>query len=58
MAKKEDRHAAFHKRKSMTMLIVGILILINELYGLVSWGMFVGGVITILGLIGLIHPKK
>ncbi len=54
---KEDVHAAFHKRKSLVMLVVGILILLNTIYGLLSWGVFVGGIIALLGLLGLVHPK-
>ena len=56
MAKKEAVRMSFHKHKSMKMLVVGILILLNSTYGLVSWGVFVGGIVALLGLIGLIHP--
>jgi len=58
MAKKEmDKYAAMHKHKSIVMLVVGILIVLNTIYGWLSWGVFVGGIVALLGLIGLIYPK-
>lgn len=57
MAKKERDRRAFHKHKSIVMLVVGILIILNALYGLLSWGVFVGGIIALLGLIGIVHSK-
>jgi len=56
MAKKIDARAAFHKHKGIVMIVVGILILLNEIYSLVSWGIFVGGVVALLGLLRLICP--
>ena len=57
MAKEEVSHAAFHKHKGLVMLVVGILILLNAIYGWFSWGVFVGGIIALLGLLRLVHPK-
>jgi hypothetical protein len=57
MGKKEMDCRAFHKHKSIVMLVVGILIILNALYGLLSWGVFVGGIIALLGLIGIVHSK-
>jgi hypothetical protein len=57
MAKKEADHMAFHKYKSGKMLIIGILILLNATYSVVNWGVFVGGVVALLGLLGLVYPK-
>ena len=56
MAKKVDARAAYYRHKGIVMLAVGILILLNEIYSLVSWGMFIGGVIALLGLLKLICP--
>ena len=57
MAKKEEARMKFHKHKSIVMLIVGILIILNATYGWFTWGVFVGGVIALIGLLGLICPK-
>ncbi len=56
MAKKGADPISFHKCKSGKMVIIGILILLNAIYGLFSWGIFVGGVVALLGLVGLVHP--
>jgi hypothetical protein len=36
------------------VLILGVLILLNAIYGWLSWGVFVGGIIAIIGLVHLI----
>ena len=57
MEKKEKECRAFHKHKSIVMFVIGILITLNALYGWFSWGVFVGGIIALLGLIGIVHSK-
>ncbi len=39
------------------VLILGVLILLNALYGWVTWGVFVGAMVILKGLIWLVHPK-
>ena len=36
------------------MLVLGVLILLNTIYSWLSWGVFVGGIIAIIGLVHLI----
>ena len=38
------------------LICLGILILINAYFGLLGWGLFIGGIIAIKGIIMLIHP--
>lgn len=40
--------------KGAKLLILGALIVLNAVYGWFSWGIFVGGIIAIKGLIKLI----
>ena len=37
-------------------LILGLLILVNANWSLVSWAIFVGGIIAIKGIIMLVYP--
>tara|TARA_Y100000310_G_scaffold314502_1_gene363929 strand:+ start:2009 stop:2206 length:198 start_codon:yes stop_codon:yes gene_type:complete len=39
------------------VLVLGVLILLNSLYGWVTWGVFIGVIIILKGLIVLLHPK-
>ena len=45
-----------HKCIGVCMLIVGVLILINAYFGLVNWGIFIGGIVALKGLIMLVKP--
>ena len=37
-------------------LVVGILILLNAIYGKFSWAVFIGGLIAIKGIVMLVMP--
>ena len=39
------------------ILVLGVLILLNALYGWMTWGVFVGVIVILKGLIALLHPK-
>ena len=60
MAEKKAPVRPMHnfKHKGVVMLVLGILIILNTLYGWFSWGVFIGGVIAIFGLIKILHPCK
>jgi len=48
-----------HKKKMGVMLfILGILVLINAQWSVVSWSIFVGLMIALAGLVKLIMPVK
>jgi hypothetical protein len=57
---KEDIGNAVHIKSPICwhwkMLILGVLILLNAYYNLVSWAMFIGGILAIKGLLGLLMP--
>ena len=39
------------------VLSLGILILLNALYGWLTWGVFIGVVVALKGVILLLHPN-
>ncbi len=39
-----------------SILLLGVLILLNAYYAWFTWAVFVGGIIAIKGLVGLIMP--
>ena len=39
------------------MIVLGILILLNAIYGWFSWGVFIGGIAILKGIVLLIHKK-
>jgi len=43
--------------KGWCVLILGVLILLNSLYGWLTWGVFVGIIVILKGLMKLLHPK-
>jgi len=59
MAKKEECECKpMHKPQCMgtMLLIVGILVVLNSMYGWLSWGMFIGGLIALKGIMMFLHP--
>ena len=40
-----------------SILVLGILILLNSLYGWLTWGVFIGIIVILKGLIFMFHPK-
>ncbi len=41
----------------MSVLVLGVLVLLNAIYGWFGWGVFVGGIIILKGLVLLLHQK-
>jgi len=39
------------------VLVLGVLILLNALYDWFDWGVFVGGVVVLKGLLLMVHKK-
>ncbi len=42
---------------STMMLVLGILVILNEMYGVVSWAMFIGVIFVLKGLLGFFAPQ-
>lgn len=38
------------------LIVVGALVLINSVLGLLSWGIFAGGLLVLAGLVKLVKP--
>ena len=57
MPKGADVHC-HHKGKGVMLLVLGLLVFGNAYYSVLSWGMFVGLVMIIAGLVKLFKPKK
>jgi len=56
MAKKDphmEMMKKYKKHKAIMMIVVGLLVIINAVYGLVGWAEFVGGILVLLGLLKL-----
>ncbi len=50
----KDAMQEHHKRKSCIMIAIGILIILNAIYGWFSWAIFVGGALVLLGIVSKI----
>jgi uncharacterized membrane protein HdeD (DUF308 family) len=60
MNMKMDDHWQMHKKRmGCKMLVLGVLVLANSYWGIVSWTNFIGGILVIAGLVKLVgHPCK
>jgi uncharacterized membrane protein HdeD (DUF308 family) len=47
-----------HKQKGVGMLVLGVLILINVYWPMLTWGAFIGWVAVLGGLAKLLMPHK
>jgi len=47
-----------HKQKGTAMLILGVLILINVYWPMLTWWAFVGWVLALGGVLKLLMPHK
>jgi len=47
-----------HKRKGCMLLVLGVLILINVYWPMLTWAAFVGWVAVLGGLLKLVMPHK
>lgn len=45
-----------HRCWGMIALVLGVLVLLNANYGMVSWAMFVGIILVVKGLVKMIWP--
>jgi len=41
----------------LSVLVLGILILLNALFGWFSWGVFIGGIVALKGIGILLHSR-
>ena len=48
----------FHKHKSCMMIVVGILVILNAIYSIVDWALFVGIVFVLIGLVSKLMMCK
>jgi len=55
---KKDGDCCMHKKKGIGMLIVGLLVLGNVYYPMVTWGAFIGFILVLLGFLKLLMPHK
>ena len=56
MARKRGKGMNFHMMKGLGMVLLGLLILANVYWYVLSWWAFVGAVFVLFGLIKLIMP--
>lgn len=54
----DEKCAGMHKKKGAMMLVLGLLILANAYWSVLSWAMFIGWIAVIAGIIKLLMPKK
>jgi uncharacterized membrane protein HdeD (DUF308 family) len=47
-----------HKMMGWKMLVLGVLVLANNYWNVVSWVNFIGGILAIAGILKLIVPMK
>ena len=58
MPKKTEECCACSPRcMGLKLLVLGVLIVLNTMYSWVSWGLFVGGIVGLAGLLKLVTPK-
>ena len=59
-AKKEEKNVCAHgsclKCMSIKLLLIGILVILNTVFGWLNWGYFVGGLFILVGLLKLLMP--
>ena len=46
------------KHKGMMMIVIGILVILNAMYGWFDWATFVGGLLVLVGLKFLVLYNK
>lgn len=55
---KKEGDCCMHKKKATGMLILGVLVLANVYWSMLSWGAFIGFVLVLLGFLKLLMPHK
>jgi len=58
MAKEDVNCQCHHKGKGGMMLVLGLLVLANAYWSVLSWAMFIGVVLVLGGLCKMLMPKK
>ena len=56
MLKKEMCGQHSPKCMATNWIILGILVILNDIYAWFTWATFIGGIIVIKGIIKLLHP--
>ncbi len=49
-------HGQCYKCHSVKAIVVGLLVLANQIWGFLSWGSFIGGLLVIAGILKLAMP--
>lgn len=58
MAKKEMMGCCMHKGKGIAMALLGLLVLGNVYWPMVTWPTFIGALLVILGILKMLMPHK
>jgi uncharacterized membrane protein HdeD (DUF308 family) len=58
MAKKEMMGCCMHKGKGVAMIILGLLVLGNVYWPMLSWPAFIGWIIVVGGVLKMLMPHK
>jgi|TARA_B100002003_G_C14090243_1_gene524402 uncharacterized membrane protein HdeD (DUF308 family) len=56
MAKNEMCGPHSTKCVATTLIVLGVLVILNDKYSWFTWGTFIGGLIVIKGLMKVLHP--
>ena len=49
-------HGMCMKCHSGMLLVLGALVLVNNVWNVLSWGIFIGGLLILVGLLKLVKP--
>jgi len=52
-----ESNGTCHRCWGGMFLVLGVLIVLNDLWAMLSWGMFIGVIIALKGLIKLLMPS-
>jgi len=59
MPKKEMmKCCGMHRKKGVMMLVLGLLVLANVYFPVLSWGAFIGAVLVLAGIVKLVMPHR
>ena len=53
-----EKDKCCHSGMGVGLLLLGVAVILNSVYGWLSWPVFVGAVIAIKGLVIMAKPKK
>ena len=46
------------KSMGLALLVLGVFVMLNEVYSWVSWAVFIGAVIAVKGIVMMVKSKK